>query len=45
MVDIKYPRLMVSKTRHAKLLKESRTRKISMQQIGEEKFKQAEAKK
>jgi hypothetical protein len=42
--DIKYPRVIVSKSRHAKLSKEARARKTSIEEVAEEKFKQAEAK-
>lgn len=41
MAEIKYPRVMVSKKRHAALTKEAKARKISIVDLAEEKFKAA----
>lgn len=38
---IKWPRVAVSHARHSKLLAEARKRKMSMEQVAEEKFKAA----
>lgn len=40
---IKYPRVMTSKVRHAKLAKEAKVRKMSIQDVAEEKFAHADA--
>lgn len=42
MADIKYPRVMVSKKRHAKLFKEAKERKMSIQDVAEEKLAAAD---
>ena len=44
MDQIKYPRVMVSKKRHARLLSEAKKRKMSIQDVAEEKFLVAEGK-
>lgn len=50
MADIKYPRIIVSKKRHASLTKESRRREkagepgATLEAVAEEKFKIADAK-
>lgn len=41
---IKWPRVTVSKSRHAKLRKIARDRKTTMEEVAEEMFKQAESK-
>lgn len=41
MSNIKYPRVMVSAKRHAALKAEAAKRKISIQDLAEEKFKKA----
>lgn len=42
MAEIKYPRVMVSNKRHAKLSKEAKKRGLSLQDLAEEKFKAAD---
>jgi len=44
MADIKYPRVMVSKKRHANLAAEAKKRKMSIQDVAEEKFAAADKK-
>lgn len=43
MADLKYPRVIVSNARHAKLAKEADKRSLTIEQVAEEKFKQADA--
>lgn len=42
MAEIKYPRVMTSVTRHTKLAAEAKKRKMSIQDVTEEKFKLAD---
>lgn len=44
MEAIKYPRVMTSSRRHKKLADEARKRKMSIQDVAEEKFKKADKK-
>lgn len=41
-MGIKYPRVIVSKKRHAQLTKEARARKSTIEIVAEEKFKSSE---
>lgn len=41
---VKYPRVLVSNARHRKLFVEAAKRKTTVEELAEEKFKQADAK-
>jgi hypothetical protein len=41
---VRYPRIIVSQKRHAQLTEEARKKKLTIEQVAEEKFKKADAK-
>lgn len=42
MADLKYPRVIVSNARHARLAKEATERGMTIEEVAEEKFRQAD---